>query len=157
MEKVDILIPQCELERKNDYKTIDQFRVGNLDIMYHIHSPRYFTDSDYPNNTYCVWNVANSGLVSYHIMNQTLQEPVTQNCNGSGCDCPDYVKITMGSNEVKLCGNTMPSTPYLLSSNGLHVKFCSDNKHTAKGIFIGAYKFSTYGIFRKRKAVQVQS
>ena len=109
--------------------------------MYHIHSPRYYTNSDYPNNTYCVWNVANSGVVSYHIMDQQLQEPRTHDCEGSGCDCPDSVKITMGTNEVKLCGSSMPSMKHLVSSNGLHVKFCSDNKHTAKGVFIRAYKF----------------
>ena len=152
-EKGEILIPQCKLERKTDYKPIDQIR----DAMYHIHSPRYYTHNDYPNNTYCVWNVANSGVVSYHIMNQQLQEPMTHDCNGSGCDCPDGVKIIMGSNKMKLCGSRMPSMSYLLSSNGLHVKFCSDNKHTAKGIFIGAYKFSKYGAVLRKPQKQVHT
>ena len=122
--------------------------------MYHIHSPRYYIENGYPNNTYCVWNVANSGLVSYHIIDQQLQEPRTRDCEGPGCDCPDSVKITMGTNEVKLCGSSMPSMNHLVSSNGLHVKFCSDNKHSAKGIFIGAYKFSDNVRVQKRTAKQ---
>jgi len=76
--------------------------------MYLIHSPRYY-HGDYPNITYCVWNVANSGFVSTHIMDQQLEEPRTHDCWGPACNCPDNVKITMGTTEVKLCGSVMPS------------------------------------------------
>ena len=91
-------------------------------------------------------------------MEQQLQEPRTNDCEGPDCDCPDFVKITMGSNEVKLCGSVMPSTvctvKNLVSSNGLHAKFCSDNKHTAKGINILATKSPET---KKREAKQVAS
>ena len=114
--------------------------------MYEIYSPQFFTGSDYPNNTYCAWNVANGGIVSYHIIYQQLQEPRTHDCEGPGCDCPDSVKIKMGTNEVKLCGSpnmssmTSMAYNYQVSSNGLHVKFCSDNKHSARGFLISATK-----------------
>ena len=101
----------------------------------------------YPNNTYCVWNVANTGIVSYYILDQQLENPAC-----SDCDCPDSIKISMGSNEVKLCGSDMPSMKHLISSNGLHVKFCSDNKNTAKGFFMGANKLPDV---QKRRAMKV--
>ena len=126
-----------QLERKTGYELIPQMSGGT----YEIYSPQFHAGNGYPNNTYCVWNVANSGLVGYHIMNQQLQEPKTHNCEGSDCDCPDSVKIKMGRNEHKLCGSTGNYT-YQMSSNGLHVKFCSDNKQTAKGINIFATKSS---------------
>ena len=124
--------------------------------MYHIYSPHYYSNNDYPNNTYCVWNVSNSGFVTYTIMDQQLQEPETGDCNGVGCDCPDSVKIT-GSYEVKLCGSSMSSTDppfYMVSSNGLNVKFCSDNKYTAKGFDMVAYKPSNHAK-QKRETKQV--
>ena len=127
LEKGLIAVPSCQLERKINYSEIE-----HSDNIYQIYSPRYHGYNDYPNKTYCVWNVADSGLVSYQIVDQRLQEP--SDCNGTGCDCPDSVKITMGANEITLCGSEMPIPPGQVSSNGLHVKFCSDNKYTAKGI-----------------------
>ena len=151
MRKVNISIPHCKLERKTGYKPIE--RIGSYEAMYLIHSPHYY-HGGYPNNTYCVWNVANGGLVSSHIMDQQLEEPRTHDCRGPACTCPDNAKITMGFTEVKLCGSEMPSVTYMLSSNGLHVKFCSDNKNTAKGIFLSAFRFSNHGS-SKRNAEQV--
>ena len=84
-------------------------------------------------------------------MEQQLQEPMTDDCDGLGCDCPDYVKIKMGRNEDKLCGNMLMYN-YRVSPNGLHMKFCSDNKHTAKGIYILAVKLSGT---RKRETKEV--
>ena len=46
----------------------------------------------------------------------------------------------MGSNEVKLCGSKMPPVVNQMSFDGLQVKFCSDNKHTSKGILLMAYR-----------------
>ena len=86
-------------------------------------------------------------------MEQQLQESRTNDCEGPDCDCPDFVKIRMGRNEDKLCGN-MITYNYRMSSNGLHAKFCSDNKHTAKGINIWAFKFPET---KKREAKQVAS
>ena len=99
--------------------------------------------------------MADTGLVTYHIMDLQLQEPVTKGCDGPGCDCPDSVKMMMGNTEIKLCGSTMPSMNYLISSNGLHVKFCSDNKHTAKGFNMIVNKFSDIEILKRREAKQV--
>ena len=140
---------ECKLERKTGYEPIEKI-AGE----YHIYSPRYYI-GDYRNNTYCVWNVANSGYINYHIMSQQLQQPANMNsCSGPGCNCPDSVTITMGTNELKLCGSAMPSATYYPSSNGLHVRFCSDNKQTARGFFIRVYKpnGATVG---KREAQQV--
>ena len=123
----------CELQRKIKYRPIDQ-----SEDVYQIYSPRYFGYNEYPNDTYCVWNVANKGLVSYQIVDQKLQEP--SDCDGPGCDCPDSVKITMGSNEIKLCGSDMPTLSTQFSDDGLQVKFCSDNTETAKGFHLLAYK-----------------
>ena len=129
-------------------------RTDAMDI-YQIHSPHYFIHDNYSNNTYCVWNVADTGLVTYHIMDQQLQEPVIKGCDGPGCDCPDVVKLTMGNTKIKLCGSTMPSMNYLISFDGLHVTFCSDNKHTAKGINMVVNKFSDSGALKRREAKQV--
>ena len=146
---------QCKLERKGRYKPIERLaRTNEMDI-YQIHSPHYFIHDNYPNNTYCVWNVADTGFVTYHIMDQQLQEPVTKGCDGPGCDCPDSVKMMMGNTEIKLCGSNKPSMSYLVSFDGLHVKFCSDNKHTAKGINIVVNKFSDVEILHRREAKQV--
>ena len=148
-----ILGQECKLERKTGYESIEQITEGD----YQIYSPRYYHNEDYPNNTYCVWNVANSGYITYHIMEQQLQEPAdSDSCDGPGCDCPDGVTITMGTNGFKLCG-TNPSTSYHASSNGLHVKFCSDNKHTDKGFFIRAYQPSSGTTVGKRETQQVSN
>ena len=77
---------------------------------------------------------------------------MTGDCDGLGCDCPDYVKMKMGRNKDKLCGN-MLTYNYRMSSNGLHVKFCFDNKHTAEGIHILAAKLQGS---QKTEAKQVQ-
>jgi len=82
--------------------------------------------------------VANTGLVSYRIVDQQLQVP--SRCNKTGCDCPDSVEITMGAKKIRLCGSNTPSPTNQLSLDGLHVKFCSDNKYSAKGIHLLAYK-----------------
>ena len=127
-----ISVLTCELQKAYKNKSIDQF-----EEVYQIYSPRYFGYKNYPNNTYCVWNVTNTGLVSYQIIDQKLQEPI--DCDGPGCDCPDSVKITMGSNEIKLCGSDMPTLSTQFSYDGLQVKFCSDDSETAKGFHILAY------------------
>lgn len=46
----------------------------------------------------------------------------------------------MGTNEIRLCGSSHISLHEQLSSNGLQVKFCSDNKYTARGFNLLAYK-----------------
>ena len=119
-----------------------------------IYSPHYSSYDDYPNNTYCVWNVADTGYVTAHIIEQELQEP-SKDCNKLGCDCPDHVKITMGANVITLCGNTMSTMNNLISVNGLHVKFCSDNMHTAKGFFMLANKMSDPVTVQIREATKV--
>ena len=89
---------------------------------------------------YCIWNIADEGLVTYRIIDQRLQEP--GDCEGTGCDCPDSMSIKMGVNEIKLCGGRMPPIANQMSSDGLQVKFCSDNMHTSKGILVMAYRYS---------------
>ena len=148
----EFLEQRCKLERKTAYESIQQIALGE----YHVYPQRYYEDANYPNNTFCVWNIANSGYVSFHIMEQQLQAPANASiCAGPGCDCPDSVRITMGTNGLKLCGATPPSTRYHVSSNGLHVKFCSDNKHTAKGFFIRAHITSNDTVEKKREVKQV--
>ena len=139
-EEVNITVPTCQLERRTSYRSIPR----NWDSIVEIFSPGYFGNNGYPNNTYCVWNVADTGLVSYHIIDQQLQEP--SNCSGPGCDCPDSVKISAGVLEIqKLCGSSSHDQLHSLSSNGLQVKFCSDNKQNAKGFLMMAAT-STYMI-----------
>ena len=136
MEYANVTILSCQLERKSNYKPIERIRnesSGN----YQIYSPQYYGYSEYPNNTYCVWNVADTGFVTYRIIDQRLQEP--SNCDGPGCACPDSVKISVEANEIMLCGSQLPQVTWQMSSNGLQVKFCSDNKQTAKGFIILAY------------------
>ena len=114
---------------------------------------------------YCIWNIADEGLVTYQIIDQQLQEP--GDCEGTGCDCPDSMSIKMGVNEIKLCGSRMPPIKNQISSDGLQVKFCSDNMHTSKGILVMAYRYSnqsevenvmttTNGISESRKRRQEQ-
>ena len=149
LKRGNISKQHCELERKTGYTPIK-----NISEEYQIYSPFYLAENgEYPNNTYCIWNIANTGFVNFHILNQTLQEPTNiSDCDGPGCNCPDFVKITMGNNEMKLCGSSAPSANYSTSSRGLHVKFCSDNKHTAKGIFIRAHKAT--GIKEQKREVK---
>ena len=71
-----------------------------------------------------------------------------------GCDCPDSVKITMGANEMKLCGSKIPKFD-IQTSNGLNVKFCSDNKHTARGFLMEASKPPNHVEKQKREGKQV--
>ena len=121
---------------------------------------------------YCIWNIANEGFVTYRIVDQQLQEP--DNCNGPGCDCPDNMKIKTGANEIKLCGSKMPPIVNQMSSDGLQVKFCSDNMHISKGILVMAYRYTrqnvtvgvlpnnittgnTSAVNRRRRQVQVHS
>ena len=125
----------CQLERKYT-KWLYASSYQSTEV-YEIYSPQYFDVENYPNNTYCVWNVANTGFVSYHIVDQQLQKPT--DCDETGCDCPDNVKITMGSNEITLCGNNMPTVPTQFSDDGLKVEFCSDHAETAKGFHLQAY------------------
>ena len=89
---------------------------------------------------YCVWNIADKGIITYRIVDQQLQEP--GDCEGRGCDCPDTMIVKMGINEVKLCGNKIPSITQQMSTDGLTVKFCSDNMHGAKGVLLMAYQFT---------------
>ena len=126
----------CKLERRFD-KEINQ-QNESFGTIYQVNSPRFFGYHTYPDNTYCIWNIANEGLVTYRIINQTLQS--AGDCDGPGCDCPDSMTVRMGHNEIKLCGSTMPSTLNQISSDGLQVKFCSDNNHEAKGILLMAYR-----------------
>ena len=130
-----ISAPTCELQKATKNRTIHE-----TEGVYQIYSPRYFGYRDYPNNTYCVWNVSVTGFVSYQIVDQQLQEPL--DCDGPGCDCPDSVRISMGSYEIKLCGTDMPTVSTLLSDDGLQVKFCSDNTESAKGFHLLAFVLS---------------
>ena len=116
-------------------RIIAEREIDQREGIYEIYSPLYFYDT-YPESTYCIWNIANEGFVSYQINDQQLQN--ASDCYGPGCDCPDYVVIRMGHNEIKLCGSKMPSQ-YHISSNGLQVEFCSDNLHEAKGFRLTAY------------------
>ena len=134
-ENINITIPSCQLERNTNYKPIRTRSAGGK--IYQISSPQFFVYSDYPNNTYCAWNVADTGNVTYRIIDQRLQEP--SDCNRSGCACPDSVKITMEANEIMLCGGKLPPISNQISSNGLQVRFCSDNKQSARGFLIMAY------------------
>ena len=134
----NISVVACQLERiytkklyRSSYQSTEE---------YDIYSPRYLETEDYPNNTYCVWNVAITGFVSYHIVDQQLQEPT--NCDKTGCNCPDSVKITMGSNDITLCGTGMPTVPTQFSDDGVKVEFCSDNTETAKGFHLLVYKLN---------------
>jgi len=45
-----------------------------------------------------VWNIANEGLVTYQIVDQMLQASCDE--NDENCNCPDFMKITMGGNEI---------------------------------------------------------
>ena len=147
-----ISIPSCQLERKIAYKPIDQIEEETFGIIYQIYSPRYFGYKEYSNSTYCVWNVANEGYVSYHMVDQQLQEPFSS-CNKStpGCKCPHNIKITMGANEISLCSNDMSMVTGNVSPNGLQVKFCSDNKYTVRGFHLLAYKIQSASSVEKRE------
>ena len=144
LEYKNVIIPSCQLQRKTNYRPIELTTNYNplfSKSTYQIYSPGYYGRNEYPNNTYCVWNVTNTGLVSYRIVDLQLQEP--SDCNGSGCACPDSVKISAGANEIIFCGSQVMSL-YQISSNGLQVKFCSDNQQSAKGFLINATRFCKY-------------
>jgi len=127
----------CKLSKSSPTKVIDQ-RTEQYGTIYQINSPRYFAYADYSNNTYCIWNIAKKGFVTYRVVDQQLQSP--SDCDKPGCRCPDSTIITMGANEVKLCGSRMPAIVNQMSSDGLQVKFCSDNQQSAKGILVMAYR-----------------
>lgn len=116
--------------------SIDQRDTTN-GIIYQINSPNYFLLREYPNNLYCMWNIANDGLVTYQIVDQQLQNAT--DCDGDSCDCPDFIKIVTGGNELKLCGSGKRDISSQISDVGLQVKFCSDNAIASKGILILAY------------------
>jgi len=92
-----------------------------------------------------MWNIANDGMVTYRIVDQQLQN--ASDCDEDGCDCPDFMKINMGKNEIKLCGSSMPQLANQISLDGLHLSFCSDSHHKSKGILVMAYKHrSSYNV-----------
>ena len=126
----------CELQRET-YKNL-AYKSLYISEVYEIYSPQYFGIEDYPNNTYCVWNISDTGIVHYHLIDQQLQEP--SNCDKACCDCTDSVKITMGFNQIRLCGSDKLAEDIQISDNGLQVTFCSDNTKTAKGFHLMAYK-----------------
>ena len=132
----NVTVLDCELIFKWDREISQQNET--FGTIYQINSPQYFGYETYPENMYCIWNIANKDLVTYRIIDQRLQN--ASDCNGPGCDCPDAMMVRMGSNEVKLCGSAMPSMVNHMSSDGLQVKFCSDHMHTAKGILLMAYR-----------------
>ena len=135
-KKGKVLEQYCELEKIRT-KSIDQRNVTH-GIIHQINSPNYFSMREYPNNLYCMWNIANDGLVTYRIVDQQLQNAT--DCEEDGCDCPDFMKIKMGKNEIKLCGSSMPQLTNQISSDGLHVSFCSDSHNKSKGILVMAYR-----------------
>ena len=132
----NVTVLDCQLNIKFN-KEINQ-QNESFGTIYQVNSPRYFGYRTYPEDMYCIWNIANEGLVTYRIIDQQLQN--ASDCDGPGCECPDTMMVRMGSNEVKLCGSTMPPMVNHMSSDGLQVKFCSDNRHTAKGILLMAYR-----------------
>jgi len=86
-----------------------------------------------------VWNIANEGQVSFRIVDQMLQN-ATDDCDNDDCKCPDHVRIKTGGNEIKLCGSKRPDISNHMSSDGLHVEFCSDNAISSRGILVMAYR-----------------
>ena len=62
----------------------------------------------------------------------------------------------MGTNEITLCGNEMLFPPNQLSSNGLKMTFCSDNKHTAKGFQLIARRLGESLETQKREVMIIQ-
>ena len=133
----------CKLIQITSFQEID-FIQDSFGIIYQINTPHYFGYNEYPNNTYCIWNVADKGFVTYCIIDQQLQEP--SDCDGPGCDCPDSVTITSGASETKLCGTTTPSLVNQVSTNGLQVTFCSDNMLGSKGVLMMAYVIQPYSV-----------
>lgn len=136
LERRKVLEPYCGLEKIRT-RPIDKSNVTHGTI-HQINSPSYFSLKEYPNNIYCMWNVADDGLVTYRIVDQQLQNAT--DCDEDSCDCPDFMKIKMGKNEIKLCGSRMPQLTNQISSDGLRVSFCSDSQHKSKGILLMAYK-----------------
>ena len=137
-------MPDCKLIQRTSFQEIDFIQNSFGTIVYQIYTPHYFGYNKYPDNTYCIWNVADEGVVSYLIIDKQLQE--SGDCDGPGCNCPDSVTITSGANEIKLCGNPTPSLIYPVSTNGLQVTFCSDNMLGNKGFYMIAYVFQPYSL-----------
>ena len=135
--RTNVNVLDCKLVKRLTTRKINQ-RSETFGTIYQINSPHYFNDHNYPHGMYCVWNIANAGFVTYRIVEQQLQGP--SDCDGPGCDCPDSMKIKMGANEIKLCGSKMPPVVNQMSTDGLQVKFCSDNEHNAKGVLMMAYQ-----------------
>ena len=142
--RVNVTIPDCEL-RPLPAKNISQ-RIEEFGTIYQINSPNYFGYRNYPNSIYCVWNIANEDLVTYRVVDQMLQNATT-GCDedDEDCKCPDYMKVVMGGNELKLCGSKRPVIANQMSSDGLHVKFCSDNDISSRGILVMAYRHKGTG------------
>ena len=130
-------IKGCELEPVST-KVISQ-RQEQYGTIYQINSPLYFGLKNYPNNVFCVWNISNEGQVSFRIVDQMLQN-ATDDCDNDDCKCPDHMRIKMGGNEMKLCGSRRPDISNQMSSDGLHVEFCSDNAISSRGILVMAYR-----------------
>jgi len=136
--KANIIIPDCELQPRTPKKEIDQ-RTEESGTIYQVNSPSYFGHQNYQNNMFCVWNIANEGLVTYRIVDQNLQN--ASDCDhDEACKCPDHMKITMGGNQMTLCGSRRPDISNQISSDGLRVEFCSDNAGTSRGILVMAYR-----------------
>jgi len=135
--KANVTIPDCKLISRTPDKEINQ-REEEFGTIYQINSPNYFGYKEYPNNMFCVWNIANGGLVTYRVVDQQLQN--ASDCEDEACKCPDHMKITMGGNEMTLCGSRRPDISNQMSSDGLHVKFCSDSAVNSRGILLMAYR-----------------
>jgi len=144
--KANITISDCELVSRTLDKKINQ-REEEFGTIYQINSPYYFGTREYPNNVFCVWNIANEGLVTYRVVDQMLQD--ASDCDDEACKCPDHMKITMGGNEMTLCGSKRPDISNQISSDGLHVKFCSDNAVNSRGILVMAYRHKGSQVTRR--------
>jgi len=91
-----------------------------------------------------------------------MLQNVTTDCN-EDCKCTDFMKVTMGGNELKLCGSRRPDISNQMSSDGL--KFCSDNAISSRGVLVMAYHYKEGGnssfdlttVINSRKKRQVSS
>ena len=108
-KRANVAISGCEL-RPLPPKTISQ-RAEEFGTIYQINSPNYFIHRHYPSKTYCVWNIANEGVVTYRVVDLMLQNATTD-CDedDKDCKCPDFMKIVIGGNKLKLCGSKRPAT-----------------------------------------------
>ena len=138
-----VTVLDCKLIQRTSFQEIYS-RLDIFGITYQIYTPSYLGINGYPDNTYCIWNVADKGFVTYRIIDLQLQEP--GDCNGTGCNCPDSVAITMGTKEIRLCGSATISSLNGHSFDGLQVKFCSDNMLSSKGVLMMAYVNQPYSL-----------